>query len=226
MISSTINDREFFKDMNNIIGYMNGFVEGAEIGKDKFLNSLAKNGIQIFKEFVDQQARVDPKMYHHIYEWYQTGAASGRLFDIDYSIENSGLTFNGTLSQSASIKSGSNVPFYDKARIMENGISVTIKPKTAKALKFNNGADDIFVSGQVTVENPGGIAVVGAFENIFELFFTQHFRQSVLELTGIKKYLESSRDFKDNFRYAKTQGKQKGINVGYNWITRAGDLSD
>ena len=62
-------------------------------------------------------------------------------------------------------------------------------------------------------------------KNIFRIFFTEHFKQSVLEITGIRQYLMNPIDFKMNFGSAKTQGKTKGVQVGYNWITKAGDLN-
>lgn len=225
MITIKFDDKKFFQEMMNVVGYSEGFAEGVEKGKKDFLESIAENSIEIFKEFVDQQARIDPQMYHHIYEWYQEGSPDARLFDLEYSASHGGLTFFGTLKQSSSIKAGSSTPFYNKATIMENGISVTITPKKSKALKFNVGTENVFVSGPVTVDNPGGPLVQGSYQRIFETFFKQHFTQAVLDATGIRRYLSNPRAFKDNLSSAKTMGKAKGVQVGYNWITRAGDLS-
>lgn len=224
MISVKVDDDIFFSEMNNVLGYAKGFLEGVERGKAEFYHSIAKDAINIFKEFVDQQARVDPYMYHHIYEWYRQGSPDSRLFDIEYTVGNGGLTFNGVLTQSKSIKNGSNVPFYNKATIMEKGIPVTIKPNK-KALKFNVGSEEVFVSGPITVDHPGGTRVTGAFENIFKIFFEQNFRQSVLDVTGITRYLSNPTAFKYNFSSSKVGGKAKGIEVGYNWIKNAGGLS-
>ena len=225
MITVKFDDKQFFRDMENILGYSEGFLEGAEKAKPEFAKAIAKDTIEILKQFIDQQARVSPEMYHHIYEWYMEGSPEGRLFDIDYSVSGGGISFYGTLKQSTSIKNGSNVPFYNKATIMEKGISVRIKPKTAKALKFNIGTEDIFVSGPVLIDNPGGTRVVGSFERIFINFFKDHFRQSVLEATGIRKYLSNTKPYNDNLRAAKTGGKAKGLEVGYNWIANAGGLN-
>ena len=43
-------------------------------------------------------------------------------------------------------------------------------------------------------------------------------------MTGITRYLSNPTVFKTNFASAKTGGKAKGVEVGYNWITKAGDL--
>jgi len=73
---------------------------------------------------------------HHVYEWYQTGSPAARLFDINYISNQIGLSFNSTFRQSVSIKSGSKVPFYNKAQIIENGIPVTIRPVSSEVLSF------------------------------------------------------------------------------------------
>jgi len=225
MISAQFDDRIFFKDLMNVAGYSEGFLEGIQKGKPKFLKNIAKDSIQIFKDFVDQNARVDQQMYHHIYEWYQTGNPNARLFDIEYAVTETGISFNGTFSQSSSMANGSTVPFYNKAEVMEKGIPVTIRPIKAKVLNFQIDNEDIFTSGPITIDNPGGTHVMGSFQHIFDLFFNQHFTQSVLLLTGIKTYLENASTYKTNLSSAKTGGKAKGIEVGYNWIVKAGDLS-
>jgi hypothetical protein len=66
---------------------------------------------------------------------------------------------------------------------------------------------------------------MGSFQHIFDMFFKEHFTQSVLHLTGITTYLETNKDYKEGLRLAKTGGKAKGIEVGYNWIMKAGTLS-
>lgn len=224
MISVRFDDRIFFKDLMNIAKYSEGFLEGVQSGKQKMLESIGKNSVEIFKEFVDQQARVDEKMYHHIYEWYQNGSPDARLFDVEYNVNDGGISFNGTFSQSRSVKNGSKTPFYNKAQVMERGLSITISPVNSSVLTFNVGGEQVFTKDSVTVQHPGGSHVMGAFENIFDIFFKQHFKQSVLDATGITRYLSKPRAYKDNFKAGKSGGKAKGVEVGYNWITEAGDL--
>lgn len=225
MISIKFDDKFFFKDLMNIAGYSEGFLQGAVLAKEKFSNSIAVNSIEIFKEFVDQQARVDQQMYHHIYEWYQVGNPGARLFDINYIVNDGGISFNGTFSQSISVSNGSNKPFYDKARIMERGLPITISPVNASVLTFNINGEQIFTPNSITVEHPGGTHVAGSFERLFDLFFKDHFKQSVLDVTGITRYLSNAKSYKDNFKAGKSGGKAKGVEVGYNWIIKAGDLS-
>lgn len=225
MISVKFDDRVFFKELSNVLGYSEGFLIGAELGKGKLAEGIARNAIEIFKDFVDQNARVDQQLYHHIYEWYETGNPEARLFDIDYKTKDGGISFNGTFSQSRSISKNSTTPFYNKAEIMEKGLPITIKPVNASVLSFNVDGEQVFTPNEVTISNPGGTHVMGSFERIFDIFFKQHFKQSVLDMTGITKYLSNPQAYKDNIKSAKVGGKAKGVEVGYNWITKAGDLS-
>ena len=225
MINAIFDDRIFFKDMENIIQYSEGYLQGVYEGRGEFMHKIAMSGIEIFKEFVDQQARADVQMYHHIYEWDETGSANARLFDVSYVNFENRINFEGILNESKTVQQGSYVPFYNKAVVMENGLPVVIRPTKADVLAFNVNGEEVFTPNEVVVEHPGGTKVVGAYQHIFNIFFKEHFKQSVLELTGIKKYMQNSKIFKTNLKYAKTGGRAKGIETGYDWIAKAGDLS-
>jgi hypothetical protein len=135
---TTFNSKQFKKDMNNIVNYSIGFLDGVHKGKTVFLKTLGMETVEVMKEFIDSNARVNPEMLHHIYEWNLTGSPEARLYDISYTVSNLGLSFKSSFSQSRSIKDGSRTPFYDKARIMENGIPVTIRPRAAQVLAFDD----------------------------------------------------------------------------------------
>jgi hypothetical protein len=216
----TFDDKQFIKDMTNIIGYANGFMNGAEMGRDPLILEIGKSAIESFKQFVDSNARVDPASLQHVYEWYQAGSPDSRLFELDYYAEAGGLTINSTFSQSRSIKNGSNVPFYDKARIMEAGIPVRIEPKKSDVLVFNVDGEEVFTKNGVTVLDPGGRAAEGSYEEAFNTFFNQYFTQSYMQASGITQHLKNPKDFKTNFVSAKTGGKALGTKVGYNWISK------
>jgi hypothetical protein len=221
MIAVAFNSRSFQKEMNNIVKYSLGFLEGAEIGKTEFLSGIGTNAIEAMKTYIDTMARVDPEMLHQVYEWNQTGNPSARLYDIDYTVSNLGLSLKSSFKQSSSIKNGSNVPFYDKARIMENGIPVTIKPRNAKVLSFDDNGEQVFTKLPVRIENPGGSAVQGGFESAFDNFF-KYFSQSFIRSSGIGKYLENPVAYKSNLPAGKRGGKATGIKTGYRWIANAG----
>jgi len=213
--------RSFRKEMNRLMEYSAGFFEGVEKGKLQFLNSVGATTIEMLKQYIDSHARANPYLLHHIYEWDQTGSPEARLFNIKYSVSSLGITFVGTLTQSQSIKKGSSAPFYDKARIMESGTPVVIKPKNAEALSFVDEDQQVFTKSPVTVKSPGGTEVVGGFERTMDSFFNQYFTQAFLESSGILSYLRNPIAFKANMHSGKKVGRSKGIEVGYRWIVNA-----
>lgn len=222
MINLRYDTKQFTRDMNNIIGYSLGFFEGVQAGKTVMLNNIGKLAIEAMKEFIDTMARVDQAVLHHVYEWDQVGSPSARLYDLNYTVSNLGLSIKSSFRQSSSIQAGSNVPFYDKARIMENGIPVTIKPVRAKVLAFDDNGEQVFTKGPVVVSNPGGSAVQGSFEKAFDTFMSQYFTQAFLYSSGIINYLQNPSVYKKNLSAGKKLGKSIGYTTGYRWIANAG----
>lgn len=219
---AVFNSNQFKKEMNNIVDYSIGFLDGIQRGKTIFLKTVGMETVELMKEFIDSNARVNPDMLHHIYEWNQTGSPSARLYDISYTTSNLGLSFKSSFSQSTSIKNGSRTPFYDKARIMEQGIPVTIRPRTAQVLAFEENGETVFTQGPVEVLNPGGTEVQGGFEKVFDMFFNRYFSQAFLRISGIAQYLENPQVYKKNLQAGKKMGKTKGVSTGYRWIANAG----
>ena len=216
------NSNQFKKDMNNILNYSIGFLEGVQRGKTVFLKTLGMETVEVMKEFIDSNARVNPQMLHHVYEWTMVGSPDARLYDISYTASNLGLSFRSSFSQSTSIKDGSRTPFYDKARIMEYGIPVTIRPKVAQVLAFDDNGETIFTRGPVQVMNPGGTEVEGGFEKAFDMFFNKYFSQAFLRTSGVARYLENPQVYKKDMPAGKRMGKTKGLSTGYRWIANAG----
>ena len=216
------NSNQFKKDMNNIVNYSVGFLEGIQRGKTVFLKTLGMETVEIMKEFIDSNARVNPQMLHHVYEWTMTGSPDARLYDISYTTSNLGLSFRSSFSQSTSIKDGSRTPFYDKARIMEYGIPVTIRPKAAQVLAFDDNGETVFTRGPIEIMNPGGTEVEGGFEKIFDMFFNKYFSQAFLRTSGVARYLENPHVYKKDMPAGKRMGKAKGLSTGYRWIANAG----
>lgn len=215
-------DSKFMRDMDNIIKYSTGFLDGVSLGKNKFLENVGRETIEMLKDYIDVAARMSPGALHHIYEWNQVGSPSARLFDINYTVSGVGLSFSSTFSQSRSVKAGSNTPFYNKASIMEKGIPVTISPKKSGVLVFNDNGETIFTKSPVTVKNPGGAEVEGSYERTLESFFNNYFSQSFLKASGIMDYLQNPQVYKQNLSRGKSLGRSHGINVGYKWIANAG----
>ena len=216
------NSNQFKKEMNNIVEYSVGFLEGIQKGKTLFLKTVGVETVELMKEFIDSNARVNPEMLHHIYEWNQTGSPKARLYNISYTTSNLGLSFKSSFSQSTSIKNGSRTPFYDKARIMEEGVPVTIRPKVAEVLAFDQNGETVFTKGPVRVDNPGGSQVEGGFEKVFDMFFNRYFSQAFLRVSGIAAYLENPEVYRKDMNAGKSLGRSKGISTGYRWIANAG----
>lgn len=221
MLKANINALKFEKEMFNVVDYSIGFIDGTKLGQTKFMSNLAKGTVEALKKYIDVNAKMSPGALHHIYEWHQTGSPSSRLYQIDYAIDGFGISFNSTFTQSRSRKNGSSVPFYDKARIMENGIPVVIKPRLKSVLAFEDDGQQVFTKNPVKVENPGGDQVQGSYEKIFDSFFRSYFSQVFLRATGLIDYLENPKAYKNNLKAGSKYGKSKGIQTGYNWIVNA-----
>ena len=217
-----LNDAAFKKDMKNIVNYSLGFLDGIKAGKVKFLNNIGLMTKELLEEYIDSNARVNPEALHHIYEWYKVGSPDARLYDINYTISNLGLSFVSTLKQSTSIKDGSSVPFYNKAKIMEEGTPVTIRPRKSNVLVFEDGGETVFTKGEVFVESPGGRATNGAFQNVVNIFFNRYFTQAFIKTSGIQSYLTNPVVYKKNLSSGRVSGRSKGVEVGYRWIANAG----
>ena len=220
MIART-NTASFTKQMNNIVNYSLGFLEGVNRGKKIFFDKLGVGTIQALAQYIDIQARSNPKALHHVYEWNQTGSPSARLFNLGYTVSNLGLSVNSTFRQSRSVSENMTTPFYNKAKFMEEGIPVTITPTKSKVLKFNGHNVEVFTSKPIKVENPGGDSVLGSFESVFDEFMIRYFKQSFLRASGVYDYIKRPTLYKKNFKAGSKAGRSKGIDTGFKWITNA-----
>ncbi|MBM3910141.1 MAG: hypothetical protein FJ356_00655 [Thaumarchaeota archaeon] len=208
--------------MNNVVQYSLGFLDGIKKGKRVFLGNLGEGAKKILEAFIDANARSNPQMLHHVYEWSRVGSPDARLFDINYTVSNLGLSFSSSFRQSNSIKQGSSVPFYNKAKIMEEGIPVVITPKRSTVLAFEQNGETVFTKSPVEVLNPGGAQVQGSFERTVDLFFSRYFTQAFLRTSGVAEYFKNPVLYKRNLQKGKSGGRQVGISTGYSWITNVG----
>lgn len=217
----SIQTNNFEKELLNIANYSMGFLEGAQKGKKVFLDNLGRGVIYALGQYIDVEARANKEALHHVYEWYQTGSPQARLFDITYTVSNLGLSLNSTFRQSRTLQQDATTPFYNKAKIMEDGIPVVIRPKKNSVLRFYEGGETVFTSKPVTVRNPGGNQVEGSFERIFDEFMRRYFTQAFLRASGISDYVSNPIIYKKNIAAGAKQGRPKGVSTGYKWITNA-----
>jgi hypothetical protein len=221
LINVRFDINKFNKQMSNLIDYSVGFMDGAKEGKKFLLDSLGKGTIAALYKYIDSSARSNPRSLQHVYEWYQSGSKSGRLFIFDHKVTSSGLSINATFSQSRSIKNGSSEPFYNKAKIMENGIPVVIKPKKSEVLVFEDDGETIFTKKTIVNTQPGGPEAKGSFEKVFDEFMKIYFTQSFLTATGLYAYLENPVVYKQNLKSGIVGGRSAGKQTGLQWMANA-----
>ena len=217
----TMDSRSLEKKLTNIVKYSVGFLEGAQSGKKIFLDNMGGRVIEALNRYIDAMARSDRDALHHVYEWYHTGSPAARLFDLTYTVSNLGLSIKSSFRQSTTVSKDSTTPFYDKARIMELGIPVTIKPKKASALVFEDAGETVFTKNPITVHNPGGTEAQYGYGFVFDSFFKNYFTQAFLKSSGLSDYISNPVSYKHNFAAGATGGKSLGKKVGYTWIINA-----
>ena len=215
------NTKSFEKQMNNIVNYSFGFLDGVQKGKSVLLNNLGHGVLTALYDYIDASARSNPRAMHHIYEWMQTGSPDARLYDLNYTVSNLGLSFKSRFIQSQSSSRDSNTPFYDKARIMEQGIPVKIAPVKSDVLVFEANGETVFTKKEVTVENPGGTEVVGSFERAVDEFMLGYFKQSFIRASGLYDYINKPTLYKANVAAGSRMGRSKGVDTGFKWIANA-----
>jgi hypothetical protein len=215
------NTKSFTKQMNNIVNYSFGFLDGVEKGKSVFLNNLGHGVLTALYDYIDASAGSNPRAMHHIYEWMQTGSPEARLYDLSYTVSNLGLSFKSKFTQSQSFSRDSNTPFYDKARIMEQGIPVKIAPVRSDVLVFDINGETVFTKKEVTVQNPGGTEVVGSFERAVDEFMLGYFKQSFIRASGLYDYISKPIIYKANVAAGSRMGRAKGVDTGFKWIANA-----
>lgn len=218
MINVRIDTTAFRKMMNNVVDYSIGFIDGTNKGKVVFLKILGEQTSDILNKYIDASARSNPQFLHHVYEWYKVGSPYARLFDIKFIVSKDTLSFISSFKQSESLKDGSRVPFYDKAKIMEEGMTVVIEPRTRSFLAFEDNGELVFTSDSVVVTNPGG-NTEGEYARVFDQFFTKYFTQAFLRSSGLLRHLETPTEFSVGFKEGSKLGKSAGVKRGYRWIT-------
>ena len=160
--------------------------------KTTIFNQIEKD----FGQYVDAQARTKPKSLHHVYEWGKTGSPTSRLFDL-YLIDTGGLSFkigrDFKLSKSAvpsqNPKTKRRYVFSNKASIMEEGMPVVIRPRSAERLVFELDGSTVFMpkGTSVTVKRPGGKAATNQFALTYGKFFGGQLVNASIKSSGFQR---------------------------------------
>lgn len=220
MIPVKFNANRLMKDLDAVLKYSEGFLDGAKAAKPIMMKNISYKIKEAMYEYIDSMARVDPSRLHHVYEWYQTGNSSARLFDLQCTVSDSGIRFSYDFTQSSSLANGSSVPFYNKASIMESGAPVTIKPVNAKALSFEMDGEQIFTKKAVEISNPGGDGVQFGFASTIDTFLNSYLSQTFIDVAG----LDTLDRNKAKFNPSKTKGRSDGFNDGHQWVAKVGTI--
>lgn len=221
LVGVRINTREFNRVMKNAIKYSNGFVDGVEVDKIKFMTELGQFVEEALNKYIDAQARANPDALHHVYEWGQVGSPAGRLFEIESIPGPTLIRFSGRFLASDSISDTATEPFIYKAETMENGIGITIAPRMSDYLVFEVDGKTVFTMNEVYVAHPGGDAVAGSFGRAVETFFSQYFTNVLLQ--PFLKDLATAEEYAQYFpKGAKGGGYSVGLQAGKIYLSSAG----
>jgi len=112
--------------------------------------------------------------------------------------------------------------FFDKARIMEEGIEVVINEVNAKALFFEVDGEEFFRTGPIVIANPGGAATRGSFVRAFNEFYGLYFTNVYLDSIGFYKHFSNPKEYSNNFRSASKNKNARNIGkqAALSWIVK------
>ena len=137
--------------------------------------------------------------FHHVYEWKKAGNPEARLFEIN-KLSQDGLSFrlgyNFKLSKSLvpTGKGKHRHVFANKAAVMESGMPVVIRPRSAERLVFEVNGYTVFMpkGAPVTVTKPGGTRVKDSFKMAYKQFFTGNLVNLSIKKSGFQRMFNSS----------------------------------
>ena len=175
-----------------VLSKLTSNAEFKHLFKSTIFNQIEKD----FGQYIDAQARTKPKSLHHVYEWKKTGNPTARLFDL-YLIDTGGLSFrigrDFKLSKSAvpskNPKQKRKYVFANKATVMEEGMPVVIRPRSAERLVFELDGATVFMpkGSSVTVKRPGGRAATNQFALAYGRFFGGQLVNSSIKGSGFQR---------------------------------------
>jgi len=175
-----------------VLSKLTSNAEFKNLFKTTIFNQIEKD----FGQYVDAQARTKPQSLHHVYEWNKTGNPAFRLFDL-YLIDTGGLSFrigrDFKLSKSAvpskNKKQKRKYVFSNKASVMEEGMPIVIRPKSAERLVFELDGSTVFMpkGTSVTVKRPGGKAATNQFALTYGRFFGGQLVNSSIKSSGFQR---------------------------------------
>lgn len=175
-------------------------IEANEAFKALFKHTLFRQIDKDFGLYVDALARTKPKAFHHVYEWDKAGKPGARLFDLK-TLNSVGLSFridfDFKLSKSA-VPSKNKYQkkkyiFENKASVMEEGMPLIIRPRSAERLVFELDGETVFMpkGASVTVKSPGGRSSTNQFKLAYSIFFSGQLVSNSIKNSGFQQIFNS-----------------------------------
>ncbi len=171
--------------------------EFASLFKKTIFNQIDKD----FGQYIDAQARSKPKSLHHVYEWNKVGSPTHRLFNLTL-VDQPGLSFRISrdfkLSKSSvpskNKKQKKKYVFANKASVIEAGMPVVIRPRSAERLVFELDGRTVFMpkGSSVVVKRPGGTAATNQFSLSYGRFFGGQLVNSSIKASGFQRIFNSA----------------------------------
>lgn len=211
------------RTLRKTVGYSQGFIKELKENEPNLTGKVGDLSIDVFYEYLDGLARNHPGMLHHVYEWGQVGDPFGRLYELKQALSRNSSTITADFLYSNSVSDSGTTPFYDKARVMEEGNPVVVTEKDAKVLFFQIDGQEFFRHGPIFIANPGGSEVRGAFLNAFNEFYTKYFSDFYLKSIGFYDHFSSPQEFVKNFASAVNGNSpdMSGRKAALSWIAKA-----
>jgi len=220
MYKVKMDGREAKKMLKSLVEYTDGFITETKAQESMIMARLSKASVDEFYDYMDQLARVNPGMLHHVYEWGRVGDPNSRLFQLKRALGKKTAVIEADFLQSETPTNTSDQVFYDKARIMEDGITVSIQEVEAEALFFEVDGTEYFRTGPIIVENPGGPEVRGSFVKAFEEFYGRYFEEVYLRAIRYYQYFMDAKPYEQNFSSAIKSSDPRGIGrkTALSWV--------
>lgn len=222
MITAKVNANSLVQTLKNVVQYTDGFTEELKRNKKRITKNIADESIDVFYDYLDGLARSHPGMLHHVYEWGQVGNPTGRLFELTSALKGNNAIVSADFLYSDTTPPNSDQEFFDKARIMEEGIEVVVNEVNAKALFFEVDGEEFFRTGPIVIANPGGVATRGSFVRAFNEFYGLYFSNVYLDSIGFYKHFSNPKEYSNKFKVASKNRNARAIGkqAALSWIAR------
>jgi len=192
MDSSVAQISAFLYYQAQVLGKLTSNSAFKNLFKTTIFNQIEKD----FGEFIDSSARIKPTALHHVYEWNKSGQETARLFKIKR-LDAEGLSFrvgydfklSKTAVPSKNKKQKKKYIFENKASVMEAGMPVIIRPRSAERLVFELNGTTVFMpkGSSVTVRSPGGRASSNQFRLHYGRYFGGQLVNNSIKASGFQQ---------------------------------------